>query len=123
MTSIQSVYPRWLRQCVALQGSVRLGGGDPEPVRWIDLSVRGAFCETPRTAPPGEPAHAVLELPDGALTVQAVVTRSGTALRDAPHPELDQRRIRVAGMGLRFVSLPADVQRRLEQFLSALGEA
>jgi hypothetical protein len=123
MTTIQSVYPRWLRQRVELTGELQLGPGPGLAVHVVDLAVGGAFCETDRRAPAGAAARLTLDLPEGPLTVDAVVTRSGTALRAALHPDLDQLVVRAPGVGLRFLSLRADARKRLEAFLTAVREA
>lgn len=121
MTTVQTVYPRWLRQRVELTGGLQVGGRT-DAVHVVDLAVSGAFCETDRRAPAGAVARLTLDLPDGPLTLDAVVTRSGTALRGALHPELDQLVLRAPGMGLRFVSVRSDARQRLEQFLDAVRE-
>jgi len=122
MTTVQSVYPRWLRQRVALTGALRLGDASALPVHIVDLSAGGAFCETDHRAHAGGPAQLSLDLPDGALNLEAVVTRSGTALRGALHPELDGLVVRAPGIGLRFVSLRAAGRERLLAYLTAVRE-
>lgn len=122
MTTVQTVYPRWLRQRVELTAGLQVGGRT-EAVHVVDLAVRGAFVETDRRAPAGSVARLTLDFPDGPLTVDAVVTRSGTALRSALHPELDQLVVRAPGIGLRFVSLRSDARARLESFLTAVRES
>ncbi|MBS2029212.1 MAG: PilZ domain-containing protein [Deltaproteobacteria bacterium] len=123
MTTVQSVYPRWLRQRVELTGSLQLGPSPGVDVHVVDLSVGSAFCETERRSPAGAAARLTLDLPEGSVTVDAVVTRSGTALRAALHPELDQLVVRAPGVGLRFLSVRSETRKRLEAYLTAVREA
>lgn len=122
MTTIQSVYPRWLRQRVALTGALALGRGAAEAVHIVDLALGGAFCETDHRAPAGSAAQLTIDLPDEPLIVEAVVTRSGTALRVEQSPELDELVVRAPGIGLRFLSLRPDARRRLQRHLDSIRE-
>ena len=122
MAPSAATYPRTLRTRLDLPATLGLAGFQPVAVQVIDLSQRGGFVETDLTAPPGTAASLRLELPEGPLSVEAVVARVGTALREAPHPDLDALVVRARGLGLRFVSLCDQERQRLERHLIAERE-
>lgn len=126
MGTSPALHPRDLRLRLDLPAQLQLGSQDPAPVHVIDLSAKGAFVETDLVASSGTAAVLVLDADAdadaGGLTLDGVVMRAGSSLRDAVHPDLDALVVRAHGLGLRFVSLSTGVRGKLGELLTRIRE-
>lgn len=89
----------------------------------LDISRTGAFVETQLDLQVGDTFSLGLALPGGEpFFAKVEVVRLGKSLRELRHGKVDNLTVLRRGVGVRYVEMPKEDVRRLDEFLELLDE-